>query len=126
MPKRPHQTASHLKNEMMASKCFMARSGGVFQRLQIGIHSGVVDPQERIRKSHHVDTVELPLGMSPVHELVDQFLQWTLMIVFPLSAIRAKFAQIEFSANSPLSYTFFRCLINFCRHGTGFPAYFLE
>ena len=42
------QAASHLKNEMAANQCFMARSGDVFQRFEIGFHSGVVDPQELV------------------------------------------------------------------------------
>ena len=53
----------------------MAKSGGVFQRLQIDFHSGVVDPQEFIRGCHHVDAVGLALVANPVHELVDRFIQ---------------------------------------------------
>lgn len=65
----PNQAASHLKNETAASRYFMAKSGGVFQRLQIGFHSGVVDPQEFVGGGHHVDAVGLAFGAFLVHEL---------------------------------------------------------
>ena len=71
----PNQAASHLKNETAASRYFMSKSGGEFQRLQIGFHSGVVDPQEFVGGGHHVDAVGLALGAFPVHELVDRFIQ---------------------------------------------------
>ena len=57
----------------------MVRSGGEFQRLQIGFHSGVVDPQELVGGGHHVDAVWLALGAFPVHEQVDRFIQWRLL-----------------------------------------------
>ncbi len=47
----------------------------MFQRLQIGFHGGVVDAQEFVCRSHHVDTVGLALGTFLVHELVDRFIQ---------------------------------------------------
>ena len=53
----------------------MARSGGVFQRLQIGFYSGVIDPQKLVGRSHHVDTVGLSLGAFLVHEPEDRFIQ---------------------------------------------------
>ena len=55
------------------------RSGSVFQRLQIGLHGGVVDPQKLIGGSHHVDAVGLALGAFPVHELVDRFIQRSVL-----------------------------------------------
>ena len=55
----PNQAASRLKFETAASQCFMTRSGGVFQRLQIGFYSGVVDPQKLVGRGHHVDAVGL-------------------------------------------------------------------
>ncbi len=51
------------------------RSDGVFQGLQIGFYSGVVDPQKLVGESHHVDAVGLALGAFPVHELADRFIQ---------------------------------------------------
>ena len=74
-----NQAALHLRNETAASQCFMVRSGGAFQRLQIGFHSGVVDPQELVGGGHHVDAVWLALGAFPVHEQVDRFIQWRLL-----------------------------------------------
>ena len=70
----PNQAASRLKFETAASQRDVARSD-LFQRLQIGFHSGVVDPQELVCRSHHVDAVGLALGTFPVHELVDWFIQ---------------------------------------------------
>ena len=70
---KPSRFAS--QNETAASQCFMARSGGVFQRLQIGFYSGVVDPQKLVGRGHHVDAVGLTLGAFLVHELVDRFIQ---------------------------------------------------
>ena len=71
----PNQAASHLENETAASQCCMVRSGGVFQQLQMGFHSRIVDPQKLVGGSHHVDAVGLTLGTLPVHELVDRFIQ---------------------------------------------------
>ena len=47
----------------------------MFQGLQIGFYSGVVDPQKLVGGSHHVDAVGLALGAFPVHELVDRLIQ---------------------------------------------------
>ena len=71
----PNQAALRLKFETAASQRYVARSGGMFQRLQIGLHGGVVDAQEFVCRSHHVDVVEFTLGAFPVHELVDRFIQ---------------------------------------------------
>ena len=64
---------------MAASQCFMVRSGGVFQRLQIGFYSGVVDSQKLVGRGHHVDAVGLALGAFLVHELVDRFIQRSVL-----------------------------------------------
>ena len=68
------QAALHLKMKRRPANAFMARSGGVFQRLQIGFYSGVIDPQKLVGGSHHVDAVRLALGALPVHELVDRLI----------------------------------------------------
>ena len=72
----PNQAASRLKLKRRPANAFMARSGGVFQRLQIGFYSGVVDPQKLVGGGHHVDAVGLTLGPFSVHELVDWLIQW--------------------------------------------------
>ena len=40
----PNQAALHLKMKRRPANALWRRSGGVFQRLQIGLHGGVVDP----------------------------------------------------------------------------------
>ena len=55
------------------------RSGGLFQRLQIGFHGGVIDPQKLAGGSHHVGAVGFPLGTLLVHELVDRFIQQRIL-----------------------------------------------
>ena len=75
----PNQAALHLKMKRRPANAFMARSGGVFQRLQIGFYSGVIDPQKLVGGSHHVDAVRLALGALPVHELVDRLIQRSVL-----------------------------------------------
>ena len=55
------------------------RSGGLFQRLQIGFHGGVIDPQKLVGGSHHVGAVGFPIGTLLVHELVDRFIQQRIL-----------------------------------------------
>ncbi len=57
----------------------MARLGGVFQRLRIGFHSGVVDPQKFVGGGHHVDAVGLAFGAFLVHEPVDRFIRRSVL-----------------------------------------------
>ena len=61
----PNQAALRLKFEAAASQRYVARSGGMFQRLQIGLHGGVVDAQEFVCRSHHVETVVLLSHKKP-------------------------------------------------------------
>ena len=75
----PNQAALHLKMKRRPANAFMARSGGVFQRLQIGFHSGVIDPQKLVGGSHHVGAVGFPIGTLLVHELVDRFIQQRIL-----------------------------------------------
>lgn len=42
-------------------------------RIQVGFHSSVVDTQELVCGSHHVDLVGFAFSTLPVHELVDRF-----------------------------------------------------
>lgn len=70
----PNQTASRLKFETAASQACMRRSD-LLQRLQIGLHGGVVDPQKLVCRSHHVDAEGFALSALSVHELVDRFIQ---------------------------------------------------
>lgn len=62
---KPSRLAS--QNETAASQYFMAKSGGVLQRLQISLHGGVVDPQKLVGRGHHVDMVGLTIGALLVH-----------------------------------------------------------
>ena len=70
-----NQAALHLKNETAASQSFIARSDGLFQCLQIGLHSGIVYSQELVSGGHHVDAVGLAFSTLLVHELVDRFIR---------------------------------------------------
>ena len=45
----------------------------LFQRVQVSLYSGVVNMEEFVRRSHHVDTVGLSLRAFLVHELVHRF-----------------------------------------------------
>lgn len=48
---------------------FEVRSG--FESVQVLFYSGIVNTQELVGGSHHVDTVGLSLGALLVHELID-------------------------------------------------------
>ena len=51
----------------------------VFQRIQVGFHRSVVDAQELVGGSHHVDTVGLAFRAFLVHELVDRLIHWSAL-----------------------------------------------
>ena len=49
----------------------------MFQRIQVGFHRSVVDAQELVGRSHHVDTVGFAFRAFLVHELVDRLVKGT-------------------------------------------------
>ena len=76
---RTEQSRFAPQKETADSQCFMARSGGVLQRLRIDFHSSVIDVQELVGGGHHADAVWLARGAFPVHELADRFIQWRVL-----------------------------------------------
>ena len=51
----------------------------MLQRIQVGFHRSVVDAQELVGSSHHVDTVGLALRAFLVHEQVDRLIHWSTL-----------------------------------------------